>query len=70
MQVLVAWEHVNIQYLVRDLGVAKEKIPTWSDSDYDTVYALQASAATVAAGNFLLSAFYLLLATCYLLLAT
>lgn len=37
---LVAWEHVNIQYLTEDLGVSKDKIPSWSDSDFDTVYEL------------------------------
>ena len=38
--VLVAWEHVNIQYLAADLGVPKAKIPTWPGSDFDTVYVL------------------------------
>ena len=38
--VLVAWEHVNIQYLTADLGVPKASIPNWPDSDYDTVYEL------------------------------
>merc|ERR1711972_1017293 len=39
--VLVAWEHLNIQYLTQDLGVQKSSIPKWSDSDYDTVYVLE-----------------------------
>jgi len=39
--VLVAWEHVNIQFLVHFLGVSKELIPFWPDDDYDTVYILQ-----------------------------
>ena len=38
--VLVAWEHLNIQYLTADLGVPTAKIPHWEDSDYDTVYTL------------------------------
>jgi hypothetical protein len=38
--VLVAWEHVNIQFLVANLGVDKSLIPHWKDSDYDTVYKL------------------------------
>eukprot|EP00756_Hemistasia_phaeocysticola_P064829 Hpha_TRINITY_DN8097_c0_g1::TRINITY_DN8097_c0_g1_i1::g.140047::m.140047 len=38
--ILVAWEHVNIQYLTADLGVSKASIPTWKNSDYDTVYEL------------------------------
>ena len=37
---LVAWEHVNIQYLVADLGVDKAEIPNWANSDYDSVYVL------------------------------
>ena len=54
---LVAWEHVNIQYLPADLGVPKEQIPTWPDSDFDTVYVLrfaqgQLTNFTVAAQNF------------------
>lgn len=39
--VLVAWEHMNIQYLTEDLGVAKSSIPAWSGSDYDTIYVLE-----------------------------
>ena len=38
--VLVAWEHVNIQWLTEDLGVPSTQIPSWPDSDYDTVYVL------------------------------
>jgi hypothetical protein len=38
--VLVAWEHLNIQYLVEDLGVSKSMVPPWSESDFDTVYEL------------------------------
>ena len=38
--VLVAWEHVNIQFLVADLGVDKSLIPVWHGDDYDTVYVL------------------------------
>ena len=43
--ILVAWEHVNIQYLTADLGVEKSKIPKWSGEDYDTVYVLQLDSA-------------------------
>ena len=39
--ILVAWEHVNIQYLTADLGVSKDKIPDWQGSDYDSVYVLE-----------------------------
>ena len=38
--VLTAWEHVNIQFLAEDLGVAKSSVPNWPGSDYDTVYVL------------------------------
>eukprot|EP00930_Biecheleria_cincta_P102741 TRINITY_DN94562_c0_g1_i1.p1 TRINITY_DN94562_c0_g1~~TRINITY_DN94562_c0_g1_i1.p1 ORF type:complete len:216 (-),score=39.94 TRINITY_DN94562_c0_g1_i1:282-884(-) len=38
--VLAAWEHLNIHYLTRDLGVAESQIPKWSGSDYDGVYIL------------------------------
>ena len=38
--ILVAWEHINIQYLAADLGVKKADIPVWSGSDYDSVYEL------------------------------
>jgi len=38
--ILVAWEHVNIQFLVAELGVDKDRIPYWKDDDYDTVYVL------------------------------
>lgn len=38
--ILVAWEHVNIQYLTADLGVNKAAIPHWKGTDYDTVYEL------------------------------
>jgi hypothetical protein len=38
--VLVAWEHINIQYLTADLGVDKAKIPSWANADYDSVYVL------------------------------
>jgi len=40
-QVLVAWEHVNIQFLIEALGVDKSKVPSWPDSDYDTVSVLK-----------------------------
>lgn len=53
--VLVAWEHVNIQWLTADLGVPKAQIPTWQDSDYDSVYVLTLSAAGTLA-NFSVSA--------------
>ena len=43
--VLVAWEHVNIQWLTADLGVPKAHIPNWKDSDYDSVYVLTLSEA-------------------------
>ena len=33
---MVAWEHVNIQYLTADLGVSKD----WHGTDYDGVYVL------------------------------
>ena len=59
---LVAWEHVNIQWLTEDLGVPSAQIPTWPDSDYDTVYVLEFDSAAerltdfqVAAQNFSLS---------------
>jgi hypothetical protein len=35
--VLVVWEHINIQWLSEDLGVAAGQIPKWEDSDYDTI---------------------------------
>merc|ERR1712086_384313 len=38
--VMTAWEHVNIQYLVEDLGVAKTSVPDWQSTDFDTVYVL------------------------------
>ena len=38
--VLVAWEHVNIQYLVEHLGVPKARVPHWPDDAFDTVYVL------------------------------
>jgi hypothetical protein len=38
--VLVAWEHLNIQYLVEYLGVSKSMVPNWPGSDFDTVYEL------------------------------
>jgi hypothetical protein len=38
--ILVAWEHINIQYLAADLGVDRSLIPSWKDDDYDTVYVL------------------------------
>jgi hypothetical protein len=57
--VLVAWEHVNIQWLTEDLGVPSTQIPSWPDSDYDTVYVLEFDSAVqrlagfhVAAQNF------------------
>ena len=43
--ILVAWEHVNIQYLTADLGVAPTDIPEWKSSDFDTVYVLTLDAA-------------------------
>ena len=39
--VLTAWEHVNIQFLAEDLGVAKSQVPNWPGTDYDTVYVLE-----------------------------
>ena len=39
--VLVAWEHVNIQYLTAALGVDRAKIPAWPGDDFDTVYVLR-----------------------------
>ena len=39
--ILIAWEHLNIQYLAADLGVPEAHIPAWPDSDYDTVYKLE-----------------------------
>ena len=45
--ILVAWEHVNIQYLAKALGVDEEQIPHWSSEDYDTVYELRYSAPDV-----------------------
>ena len=50
--VLVAWEHVNIQFLVAELGVPKAEIPYWKDSDYDSVYVLQLERATGAFQSF------------------
>jgi hypothetical protein len=38
--VLAAWEHLNIQYLVRDLGVNPEEIDNWPGNDFDSVYVL------------------------------
>jgi hypothetical protein len=38
--VLATWEHVNIQYLARDIGVLSSVIPVWGDDDYDTVYVI------------------------------
>lgn len=38
--VLVAWEHLNMQYLVEYLGVSKSMVPSWPGSDFDTVYEL------------------------------
>jgi len=38
--ILVAWEHVNIKPLTEALGVQSSLLPTWSGSDYDTVYVL------------------------------
>ena len=35
--VLVAWEHINIQYLTADLGVAKKSIPNWVTAHYSFV---------------------------------
>ena len=37
---MTAWEHVNIQYLVEDLGVAKSEVPSWPGTDFDTIYVL------------------------------
>jgi hypothetical protein len=39
--VFVAWEHLNIQTLTADLGVAQSSIPQWPESDYDSVYILE-----------------------------
>ena len=56
--ILTAWEHVNIQYLTADLGVAASQIPSWSGADYDTVYELtfdggmQLAGFKVSAENF------------------
>jgi hypothetical protein len=36
--VLVAWEHTNIAYLTRALGVPANKIFEWPRNDFDTVY--------------------------------
>jgi hypothetical protein len=41
--VLVAAEHVHIKYIAYDLGVPKDKIPSWSNSDYDSVYVITIS---------------------------
>ena len=38
--ILTAWEHINIQFLTAALGVDKSRIPSWSNSDYDTCYVL------------------------------
>jgi len=38
--ILASWEHVNIQFLTADLGVAASQIPKWSGEDYDSVYRL------------------------------
>eukprot|EP00912_Choanoflagellata_sp_UC4_P002204 UC4_evm5s1393 len=45
--ILVAWEHVNIKYLTADLGVDRNSIPTWSGSDFDTVYILRFTDGTL-----------------------
>eukprot|EP00929_Paragymnodinium_shiwhaense_P109322 TRINITY_DN75731_c0_g1_i1.p1 TRINITY_DN75731_c0_g1~~TRINITY_DN75731_c0_g1_i1.p1 ORF type:complete len:223 (+),score=18.87 TRINITY_DN75731_c0_g1_i1:95-670(+) len=39
--VLAVWEHVNIQYLTQELGVAASAIPKWPGSDYDTIYVFE-----------------------------
>jgi hypothetical protein len=41
--VLVAAEHVHIQYIAYDLGVPKDTIPSWKSSDYDSVYVVTIS---------------------------
>jgi hypothetical protein len=40
---LVAWEHVNIQFLVEHLGVPRPSVPHWPDDSFDTVYAVSVS---------------------------
>ena len=52
---LVAWEHFNIQFLTEALGVQSNKIPSWSGSDYDTVYILEFN-ATAHLTSFVISA--------------
>ena len=37
---LVAWEHLNIQFLVEYLGVDKVLVPSWDGANYDSVYEL------------------------------
>jgi hypothetical protein len=39
--VVVAWEHMNIQFLTAALGVAKDKIPHWPGEDFDTLYVFE-----------------------------
>lgn len=38
--VLVAWEHANIPFLTRALGVPPEEVYDWSSDDYDSVFEL------------------------------
>ena len=40
---LVIWDHDNIKYLARDLGVREQDVPLWPDSDFDSVWELSYS---------------------------
>ena len=44
--ILAVWEHLNIRPLVEAMGVPAASVPSWPDSDYDTVYALEIDSGT------------------------
>lgn len=39
--VLAAWEHSNIQWLTRELGVAGDRISQWDDYEFGSVYVFE-----------------------------
>lgn len=43
---LVAWEHLNIKPLTEALGVSSNLIPSWSSSNFDSVYILTFNATS------------------------
>lgn len=38
--ILVVWEHANIHFLANDLGLDKDLIKNWPNTDFDTIYEL------------------------------